>query len=199
MRDVGRLLGAVTALGLAAGLHLACCEWRTLECEAERADEAGALAMLVWRRVDHAEGNAVAWEARKRALRAYHADWLDCWNAEPHAAACAASDDPTANATVRAVAVRACAEEKGLPIEGRERFRRCVESRGHRELHPPRWTRDDFGPRFDGPYLSLTALFAEDFGLSRETGRALGWGAGVLIPAVLVVLAVRVATQGAGR
>lgn len=181
---------------MAAALHLVFCEWRTLRVPAGDVEEAGARALVVWRRVEHAEGNAAAWDARRDALRAYHADWLRCWQAEPGGEACADAAAPDENATVRAVRTRECAEARGLDAAERRSFAECLAAAGHTEPRPPRWTRDDFGERFDGPSVSLTALFAEGFGLPAASARTLGWWRGVLAPAALAAGALWLLSRG---
>lgn len=186
---MSRILVAIVLFAFAATLHGVFCEWRTIEFDAADAAKAEALVLVSWRRVEHATGNAAAWDARRDELRAYHGDWVACWDEEPGLDACSSAAPPEENATVAAVKRIECAEEHDLDVAHRPTFRACLAARGHPDPRRPRWTRDDFGPRFDGPYVTLTALFAEDFGLGPGMGRALGWFRGVAAPAVLILTA----------
>lgn len=157
-------------------LHVSFCEWRTIEVEAEHAAEPEARALWIARRVVHETGNAVQWEARKLELSAYHTEWLACWKAEAEASSawpveCRERLAMKADATTRAVAVARCEAEAGPRLSERASFRACLAARGYAEVRPPRWTRDDFGPRFAGPYVALTGLFAER---TRANGAWLG-------------------------
>ncbi len=174
---------------LAVALHLVFCEWRRIEFAAADAESAEALVLVAFRRVDHPGGNAEAWDARRDELRAYHGDWVACWDAEPGLDACRDAAPPDENATVKAVKRIECADERGLEVMRRANFRACLAERGRPEPRRPRWTRDDYGIRFDEPYVTLNALFAEDFGLGSGMGRALGWFRGVLVPTALCAVA----------
>jgi hypothetical protein len=170
-----RALAGSAALA-AIVLHASFCEWRTIEVEAEGAAEPEARAIWLVRRVAHETGNAPQFEARKLELRAYHSEWLACWATEaeaPSAApiACRKRLALKSDATTRAVAVALCEQETGVALSARESFRSCLAARGYSEVRSPRWTRDDFGPRFAGPYVVLTGLFAEH---TRASGVWLG-------------------------
>ena len=162
----------------ALGLHVAFCEWRTIEVEAERVAEPEARALWIARRVVHESGNAAQWDARKLELRAYHAEWLACWQAESDASvttpACWMPFAQKADATTRAVGVARCEDAAGSPLSEHASFRACLAAHGYRDVRPPRWTRDDFGLRFAGPYVALTGLFAEQ---TRARGAWLGLAA----------------------
>jgi hypothetical protein len=186
---VSRILLAIVLCAVAATLHGAFCEWRRIEFDAADATTEEALVLVTWQRVEHPTGNAAAWDARRDVLRAYHRDWVACWDDEPGLDACSGAAPPGENATVKAVKRIACAEAHDLDVAGRASFRACLSARGHPDARRPHWTRDDFGIRFDGPYVTLTAMFAEDFRLGPGMGRALGWLRGVALPAVLVMTA----------
>lgn len=196
---VSRTLVAIVLFAFAATLHGVFCEWRTIEFDAADAAQAEALVLVAWRRIEHPAGNADAWDARRDELRAYHEDWVGCWDEEPGLEACSNAAPPEENATVKAVERFACAEERDLDVVHRATFRACLAARGHPEPRRPRWTRDDFGIRFDSPYVTLTALFAEDFGLGPEMGRALGWFRGVAVPGVLLAVAIACRVKRAPR
>jgi hypothetical protein len=171
-------------------LHASFCEWRTTLVEAERAGGLEARALWIARRVAHESGNAARWDARKLELRAYHAQWLACWEAESVASAsesaCRKRLGLAADDTTRAVLVSECEAEQGAPLSARAGFRDCLAARGYRDARAPRWTRDDFGPRFAGPYLELTGLFAET---TRASGAWLGVGAPLALAAIAIELA----------
>ncbi len=180
------LAGAAVLAALV--LHASFCEWRTIEVEVERAGEPEARALWIARRRMHEMGNAAQWDARMRELRAYHADWLACWATEAAGEAVPACEGPLAlelDATSRAVAVARCEAETGPRLSERASFRACLTGRGHAEVRPPRWTHDDFGPRFAGPYLTLTGLFAE------QTRARDAW-LGIALPVALLAAALRI-------
>jgi hypothetical protein len=191
---------ATASVLLAVLAHWRFCEWRVVEYEVERADENEVRALWIVRRTLHPSGNAPAWDARQRELRAYHADWLACWAAEAAAqptdstaVACRSELDAVADATTRAVRLAACEAGHEPRLSSRPSFRTCLAQRGRTASPPPRWTRDDFGPRFTGPYLTLAALFAEDLAGSALRSRALGWALGIALPLGLVVAALALA------
>ena len=171
-------------------MHASFCEWRTIEVDAQGAGEPEARALWIARRVAHETGNAAQFEARKVELRAYHSEWLACWVAEAEAsgapAVCRNQYEHDADATTRAVAVARCEEETGAALSRRESFRSCLAARGYADVRPPRWTRDDFGPRFAGPYVALTGLFA-------ERTRASGVWLGLAAPLAFVAAALWIA------
>ena len=67
----------------------------------------------------------------------------------------------------------------------------CLAARGYPEVRAPRWTRDDFGPRFAGPYVELTGLYAEQ---TRASGAALGIAAPLACLAAALWIASAVST-----
>jgi hypothetical protein len=170
---------AGVAVIAAVVLHATFCEWRTIEVDADEAAAPEARTMWLVRRALHETGNAPQWDARKLELRAYHTEWLACWAAEAEASAppveCRELHALDSDATTRAVAVAHCEARAGVALSKRPGFRDCLAARGYTEVRPPRWTFEDFGPRFEGPYVVLEGMFA-------ETTRASGIFGGILAP-----------------
>jgi hypothetical protein len=201
-----RLLVALACVAVAAGLHKSCCEWRTLEYAASEEPTADARALLSLKKVRHAEGNAARWDERDGVLRAYDRTWRDCYLAVNGAPEPGSPFDrclegrpytrPTP--TAQAVALGECEIALHGSVRRAHAIRTCLRREGQTEFHVPRWSFERIGVRFEGPYVTETALFAEDWLGRPAFDRALGIGFGVALPALLVIGGFAVALRGSG-
>ena len=146
----------------AVAVHLSFCEWRKVEYGAEDAYLYAPRVLYGVKRVEHDAGNAAAWHARRLELQLYHAVWIDCWQAEvSEDEMCSAALLDGNNPTSRAMSLALCDSSFGRAAPSRSHdFHECVREQGYETVRAPIWTRDDFGKRFDGPYVTQTALFA---------------------------------------
>jgi hypothetical protein len=190
-----RLLPLVAAAALGLGLHVAFTEWRTTVYPAAEAEATRGRVLVTFRSVLHSEGNAGAWDAADRRIRAYHSLWERCFeSAHPDpgpahrrcvAERVASFGPPTP--TSRAVAIGECARKLFGGIPHQAALEACVGEAGGEDLGIPRWTFDRIGPRFEAAYVTETALRAEQYLDSDAASRALGWAGGMLLPAALLV------------
>ena len=204
MKPAQRIGLALACLGAAALLHKGFCEWRTLEYAATEEAAHEALLLVPVRTVRHASGNAERWDREDQALRAYDRAWLAC-HQELHgppapggeqARCIAARSYRVIGATAEAVARAECEIERHGRLQEREALAACLRARGYPELHVPRWSFERIGRRFDGPYLTRSALFAEER-LSRPgASRLAALGLGVIVPLLLAALAFGAALRG---
>jgi len=174
--------------------HWAFCEWRTIEYTSESAGDSESRILYSVRVVHHPEGNAKAWDGRQEELRRYHVAWIDCWVASdsPLASdpACAQALMKGKHPTQQAVELAACEAPLGSAAPSHSPdFRACLGSQGYPDVRAPMWTFDSVGARFEGPYLTRTALFAEALSDTPAVNRAFGWGMGILLPIALLVMA----------
>jgi hypothetical protein len=201
-----RVLLALACVAAAAGLHKGCCEWRTLEYAASEEPIADARALLSVRKVRHAEGNAARWDEQDRVLRAYDEAWRDCYlevNGAPEAGSpldrCLEGRPYTRpTPTAQAVALGECELALHGSLRRAEGIRACLRRGGETDFHLPRWSFERIGVRFEGPYVTETALFAENWLGRAAWDRALGIAFGVALPALLVMGALALALRRPG-
>ena len=75
----------------------------------------------------------------------------------------------------------------------REAVAACLAARGRSEAPIPRWAYEQIGPRFEGPWLALTGLFAERDVANVVVPKEIAVAAGLALPAALCAVAVRLA------
>lgn len=192
----------LACLAAALLLHKAFCEWRTVEYAIADSASHEALLLLPVRTLRQ-RGNAKRWDEQERALRVYDAAWLDCHRAlhgEPEPggelATCIAARPYTRiGTTAEAVAIGECERELYGRVRQAAKLAICLEARGYQEVHVPRWASERIGRRFDEPYLTRTALFAEAWLGSAAADRWVAVLLGVLAPLAFVALAL----HGMGR
>jgi hypothetical protein len=210
MRRPLRLASALACAVAALALHETFCEWRTLRVPAEQEYGAHARLLLRVREVAHASGNAAEWDRADAELRAYDRDWLACHRAvrgdpEPDRAlaACLARRPYTVvGATAEAVARGECELELHGALPERDAVADCLAARGRSEAPIPRWGYERIGPRFTGPWLALTGLFAERDVANVVVPKEIAVAAGLALPAALCAVALRLGLGGrvsAGR
>lgn len=205
MERARRIGLSLACLGGALLLHKGFCEWRTLEyAVADRAAHE-ALLLLTIRSVPHPDGNAERWDLEDAALRAYDRTWLACHHElhdEPRAdedrARCfAARSYSVIGTTAEAVALAECEIERHGRLQQPEALARCLLARGYPEHPVPRWAFERIGRRFEEPYLTRTALFAEDRLGTPGASRLVALALGVVLPFLLGALALHAVLRGA--
>lgn len=179
---------------VAAGcLHLAFCEWRTLQYAADQPEPENR--MVLFRRSFIATGNAEAWDRRDAELDRYNEAFLECYGTPtPEIETCVrkhpgGADTPTAIA----VAITECESELRGAARKTAELGSCLVSAGYDRVHAPHWTFELIGPRFEGPSFRESALYAEVHTQSTRLNWALGWLLGGLGPAGLVCVCGRCA------
>jgi hypothetical protein len=199
MRRPVRFAAVLACLVAALVLHETFCEWRTLRVPAEQGDGAHARLLLRIREVAHPSGNAADWDRADAELRAYDRDWLACHrevrgDPEPDAplAVCLSLRPYTiVGATAEAVARGECELELHGSLPDGAAIAACLAARGRRDSPIPRWGYERLGPRFTGPWLALTGLFAERDVANVVVPTEIAVAAGIALPAVLGAAAVR--------
>lgn len=190
-----RLPLALACLVLAALLHVAFCEWRTLEYAA--ADDAAVdERLLLSLRKELQPGNAERWDREDRSLRIYDAAWLACYRdargrpepGDARARCLAARRYRVLGSTAEAVALAECEGELHGRVVAAEVIAACLRARGYAEAPLPRWSFERIGRRFDGPYVTQTGLFAEGRAADSRTSLWLAAGLGLGGPAIFVAL-----------
>lgn len=164
----------------AVGLHMTFCEWRTLAyAEGEGPDR------RLLRVSEHRSpvGNAADWDRRDAELDRYDAAFLDCQPppSETVVRCIEAHEGGADTVTARAVARVDC---EGMPRT--PAFVDCMRDAGFTTLHPPRWSFEILGPRFDGPFVREAGLYAEDWTGRPGLDRVLAAFFGVALPLGLV-------------
>lgn len=190
--------GALACLAAALLLHRGFTEWRTLEVPA--ADEARAAERLLLpiRTRRHPLGNAERWDREDRALRAYDAAWRACYREAcgepepdgPLARCLAARPYRIGSTTAEAVALAECERALHGAIPDAAAIAACLRVQGYPEAPVPRWSFERIGHRYDGPYVTLTGVFAEARLADPRASRWLGAALGLAFPALLVALAI---------
>jgi hypothetical protein len=207
MRRAARLAAAFACAAAALACHETFCEWRTVRVPAERAGAEHARALLEIRAERHAEGNAAEWDRGELAVRAYDRDWLACHReirGDPAAgsplAECLARRPYTIHgATAEAVARGECELELHGELQGGAAFAACLARSGHRETPIPRWPYERLGPRFTGPWIAETALFAEREVAGLPLPHVAAIAGGIALPGALVAAAVALLIGRASR
>lgn len=206
MTLVARAALALTSIVAALLVHERLCEWRSVVyAEADTAAHRERV-LVSFRRERHADGNAGAWDRADAMLRAYDRDWLACHRllrgdpppGSPLAVCLAARPYKIAGATAEAVSRAACEIELHGELPERAALAACLRERGHAEAPVPHWAFERLGPRFTGPYVEESALFAEKMLATPARDRALAIAAGLVLPA-LVLAVVLVRASGAAR
>lgn len=195
-RHIGLSLAYLAAALL---LHKGFCEWRTLEYAASEEAAHDALLLLPVRTLRHASGNAGRWDPQDQALRAYDADWLACYrevHGEPEpgserASCLAARSYAVVGTTAEAVALGECELEQHGRVRNSEALAACLLKRGYTKHPVPRWSFERIGRRFDGAYVTRSALFAEAWLETPAANRRAGVALGVSLPLLLGALALR--------
>jgi hypothetical protein len=208
MRRPLRLAAALACAVAALVLHETFCEWRTLRVAEAQRDGAHARLLLQVREVAHARGNDAEWDRGDAELRAYDRDWLACHrevrgDPEPESplAVCLARRPYTVvGATAEAVARGECELELHGALPERVAVAECLAARGRSDAPIPRWGYERLGPRFTGPWLALTGLFAERDVANVVVPKEIAVAAGLALPAALCAVAVRLCLRvSAGR
>jgi len=200
-RRIGLSLAYLAAALL---LHKGFCEWRTLEYAAGEEAAHDALLLLPVRTLRHASGNAARWDPQEQALRAYDAAWLTCYReVHGHAAPggqlarCLAVRSYSAvGTTAEAVALGECERERYGRVRNSEALAACLLKAGYQSHPVPRWAFERIGRRFDGPYVTRSALFAEAWLEAPAANRRAAAGLGVGLPLLLGALALRTVLRG---
>jgi hypothetical protein len=206
MRRPLRLAAALACAAAALVLHETFCEWRTLRVPAEQSDGAHARLLVRIREVAHARGNAAEWDRADAELRAYDRDWLACHRAvrgdpepgSPLAVCLALRPYTIVGATAEAVARGECEVELHGALPEGAAVAACLAARGRRASPIPRWGYERLGPRFSGPWLALTGLFAERDVANVVVPKEIAVAAGIALPAVLCAAALRLGLRVSG-
>ena len=197
MRRSVRLAAALACAATALVLHETFCEWRTLRVPAEQRAGAHARLHVEVRETEHATGNAEGWDRADGELRAYDRDWLACHREvrgdpapESALAVCLSLRPYTiVGTTAEAVSRAECELELHGALPERGAIAACLAARGRSDAPLPRWGYERLGPRFTGPWLALTGLFAERDVANVVVPREIAITAGIVLPAVLCAAA----------
>jgi hypothetical protein len=197
MRRALRIAAAPACLAAALVCHETFSEWRTERIPAEHRAALRARILLPLREVRHAEGNAAEWDAAERVVRSYDRDWLACHHelrgdpapGDPLAVCLGLRPYTIVGATAEAVARAECELELHGSLPERAPLEACVRARGHRETPIPRWPYERLGPRFAGPWVEETALFAEREVANVRVPRAAAIVLGLAVPVALCAAA----------